>query len=252
FHGVPVVHDLPQHVDRPRRARVFGDGLGELDRVDHAIAIATRGDLDHVHTSTVYQHGHAFVERALPWRGALPAVSQPHPSTPWGAYQQVRRAEHWTTMTVPARCPRCHSTWWCAQGCLIERRVWDTCQLRRATACSLCLPSPEVPVLTICVQDLAKELRPGRGRHGTTAILAILILLLPKSAPARAAPLVPGPELRLPAALRLMPDTPVTRSTGVWYADYALAERVYGVGGIAGMTDPRITRLCQALVGLRP
>jgi hypothetical protein len=49
-----------------------------------------------------------------------------------------------------------------------------------------------------------------------------------------------------------MPDTPVTRSTGVWYADYALAERVYGVGGIAGLTDPRITRFFQALVGLRP
>jgi hypothetical protein len=50
----------------------------------------------------------------------------------------------------------------------------------------------------------------------------------------------------------LMPDTPTTRSTGVWYADYALAERVYGVGDIASMTDPRISRFLQALVGLRP
>src|SRR5919198_2268915 len=84
------------------------------------------------------------------------------------------------------------------------------------------------------------------------AILAVLALILPLAAPVRAAPRVPGPELTLPAALRLMPDTPVTRSTGVWYADYALAERVYGVSDVAGMTDPRITRFFQALVGLRP
>ncbi|HKC74670.1 MAG TPA: hypothetical protein VKF37_10770 [Chloroflexota bacterium] len=105
---------------------------------------------------------------------------------------------------------------------------------------------------TICVQDLAKELRPGRGRHATTAILAVVALVLRIAAPVWAAPLTPGPELTLPAALMLMPDTPVTRSTGVWYADYALAERVYGVGDIAGMTDPRISRFVQALVGLRP
>jgi hypothetical protein len=58
--------------------------------------------------------------------------------------------------------------------------------------------------------------------------------------------------LTLPAALMLMPDTPATRSTGVWYADYALAQRVYGVGNVAGITDPRITRFFRALVGLRP
>ena len=96
------------------------------------------------------------------------------------------------------------------------------------------------------------ELRPGRGRRCTAAILAVLALVVALAAPVRAAPLVPGPALTLPAALRLMPDTPVTRSSGVWYADYALAERVYGIGGIAGMTDPRITRFFQALVGLRP
>jgi hypothetical protein len=104
----------------------------------------------------------------------------------------------------------------------------------------------------MCVQDLAKELRPARGRYCMVAILAALALVVPLAAPVRAAPLTPRPELRLPAALRLMPDTPATRSTGVWYADYALAERVYGVGDIAGLTDPRIRRFVQALVGLRP
>jgi hypothetical protein len=107
-------------------------------------------------------------------------------------------------------------------------------------------------VLTIRVQDLVKELRPVRGRHCTAAILAVLALVLPIAAPVRAAPLTPGPELTLAAALMLMPDTPAMRSTGVWYADYALAERVYGVGDIAGMTDPPISRFLQALVGLRP
>jgi len=102
------------------------------------------------------------------------------------------------------------------------------------------------------VHDLANERRLARGRHCTAAILAVLALVLPLAAPVRAAPLTPVPELTLPAALMLMPDTPTTRSTGVWYADYALAERVYGVGDIAGMTDPRITRFFQALVGLRP
>ena len=114
------------------------------------------------------------------------------------------------------------------------------------------LPSPEVPVPLIRVQDRATEHRLARGRHCTAAILAVLALVLPLAAPVRAAPLTPVLELTLPAALMLMPDTPTTRSTGVWYADYALAERVYGVGDIAGMTDPRITRFFQALVGLRP
>ena len=81
----------------------------------------------------------------------------------------------------------------------------------------------------------------------------MLIQSLVVAAPTWAAPPPPpAPEVTLPAALRLMPDTPTTRSVGVWYADYALAERVYGTSGIVSMTDPRIIRFFQAMVGLRP
>ena len=49
-----------------------------------------------------------------------------------------------------------------------------------------------------------------------------------------------------------MPDTPDVRSAGVWYANYSLAERVYNVAGVDSITDTRISRYFEAIVGLRP
>lgn len=61
-----------------------------------------------------------------------------------------------------------------------------------------------------------------------------------------------GAGLSLNAALALMQETPQTRDAGVWYADYALAERVYGVSGIDSMTDTRLPRYFSAIVALHP
>ena len=84
------------------------------------------------------------------------------------------------------------------------------------------------------------------------ALLALLALLLAGAAPARAAAPAAGEGLSLAAALALLPETAQTRDAGVWYADYALAERIYGVSGIDSMTDPRLPRYFSAIVALRP
>lgn len=83
------------------------------------------------------------------------------------------------------------------------------------------------------------------------AAVALLAVALSTMRPVAAAATA-LPELSLPDALDLMPDTPELRATGVWYDDYALAERVYGVSGLGSMTDPRVARYFAAIVALRP
>ena len=87
--------------------------------------------------------------------------------------------------------------------------------------------------------------------------LALVILTLsvaPRAAPARAAAPAPAPmELTLAQALALMPDTPAMRAAGVWYNDYALAERAYGLTATMVITDARILQsYFQATQPLRP
>ncbi len=84
--------------------------------------------------------------------------------------------------------------------------------------------------------------------------IALSVVLLPWLLVSLPLPPDLGPQgdLSLPSALALMPDTPEIRAAGVWYADYALAERVYGVEGVKSMTDTRISRFLGAIVALHP
>lgn len=84
------------------------------------------------------------------------------------------------------------------------------------------------------------------------AVALLTVLLFAAAAPAGAVRRVWTPELALPAALALFPDTPALRAAGVWYADYALAERVYGAPDVDSMTDRRIGRYFAAIAALRP
>ena len=101
----------------------------------------------------------------------------------------------------------------------------------------------------------------GVGRRGWRAprssfLMACLLLtalaLHPVTAHGAAVAAIQGREVTLAGALALMPDTPAVRAAGVWYADYALARRVYGVQRIDSMADPRIDRFFTALQPLRP
>lgn len=102
----------------------------------------------------------------------------------------------------------------------------------------------------VVYQPLRRSHVPSASR--VCAILSAVALLLATMAPAQAREPIWMPELALPAALALMPDTPSLRATGVWYADYALAERVYGISGLHTMTNPRIARYFTAIMALRP
>lgn len=84
------------------------------------------------------------------------------------------------------------------------------------------------------------------------ALLVALAGMLAPVMPARAALPQAAPELSLPAALRLMPEMPAIRAAGVWYSNYALAKRVYGVSGIDTMTNPAIGRFFAAIASLKP
>ncbi len=59
-------------------------------------------------------------------------------------------------------------------------------------------------------------------------------------------------NLSLPDALELMPDTPVVRAAGVWYNNYALAARAYGLTSTLAITSPRIQDYFHAILPLRP
>lgn len=92
---------------------------------------------------------------------------------------------------------------------------------------------------------------PRRACGVVAAVLAMLALMLATLAPAQAAPLA-LPALPLAEALKAMPDTRAIRAAGVWYDNYALAERVYSVSGIDSMTNPLIARFFDAIVALKP
>src|SRR5690348_10202489 len=85
--------------------------------------------------------------------------------------------------------------------------------------------------------------------------LTLLIFMAPSEArvrQVRAATAPVAPELDLLSALDVMRDTPAIRAAGVWYADYALAERSYGVRNVTTMGDPRIATYFTAIMPLRP
>jgi len=64
----------------------------------------------------------------------------------------------------------------------------------------------------------------------------------------------PAPALTLANALALMPDTPAVRAGGVWYNNYALAERTYGINATTTITNgaPDIQNYYRAILPLRP
>lgn len=88
--------------------------------------------------------------------------------------------------------------------------------------------------------------------HDRALVLLGMVALVSATAVAPVRGAATAPELTLPRALALLPDTPDLRAGGVWYADYALAERVYGVTGVHTMTDPHIGRFFASIIALRP
>ena len=63
--------------------------------------------------------------------------------------------------------------------------------------------------------------------------------------------LSPGTELSLAQALSVMPDNATTRAAGVWYTNYARAERTYRLTAPLTVTSPQIQSYFTAIRPLR-